>query len=90
MKLSLRTRLEQLATRLAELDHLLAAPETAADMDKFRADITRKRAAGSKPPTRGWRVERAIRNLEDTKGRTGLRGTLIRRALTVLRKIPRR
>ena len=37
MKLSLRTRLEQLATRLAELDHLLAAPETASDMDRFRA-----------------------------------------------------
>jgi len=37
MKLSLRTRLEQLATRLAELDHLLAAPETAGDMERFRA-----------------------------------------------------
>ena len=37
MKISLRTRLEQLATRLAELDHLLAAPETAADMERFRA-----------------------------------------------------
>ena len=37
MKLSLRTRLEQLATRLAELDHLLAAPETAGDRDRFRA-----------------------------------------------------
>ena len=37
MKISLRTRLEQLATRLAELDHLLAAPETARDMDRFRA-----------------------------------------------------
>jgi peptide chain release factor 1 len=37
LKLSLRTRLEQLATRLAELDHLLAAPETARDMERFRA-----------------------------------------------------
>jgi peptide chain release factor 1 len=37
VKLSLRTRLEQLATRLAELDHLLAAPETASDMERFRA-----------------------------------------------------
>ncbi len=37
MKLTLRTRLDQLATRLAELDHLLAAPETARDMDRFRA-----------------------------------------------------
>jgi peptide chain release factor 1 len=37
VKISLRTRLEQLATRLAELDHLLAAPETARDMDRFRA-----------------------------------------------------
>ncbi|MEO8484891.1 MAG: peptide chain release factor 1 [Betaproteobacteria bacterium] len=36
MKLSLRTRLEQLATRLAELDHLLAAPETASDRDRLR------------------------------------------------------
>jgi len=36
VKLSLRTRLEQLATRLAELDHLLAAPETAGDMDRYR------------------------------------------------------
>jgi len=37
MKLSLRTRLEQLATRLVELDHLLAAPETASDREKYRA-----------------------------------------------------
>ena len=37
MKLTLRTRLEQLAARLAELEHLLAAPETAGDMEKFRA-----------------------------------------------------
>ena len=37
MKLSLRTRLEGLVTRLAELDHTLAAPETANDMDRFRA-----------------------------------------------------
>ncbi|CAG0950145.1 Peptide chain release factor RF1 [Burkholderiales bacterium] len=37
MKLSLRTRLERLATRLAELDHLLAAPEIADDMDRYRA-----------------------------------------------------
>jgi peptide chain release factor 1 len=37
MKLTLRTRLEQLATRLAELDHLLAAPETAGDRDRYRA-----------------------------------------------------
>jgi peptide chain release factor 1 len=37
VKLSLRTRLEQLATRLAELEHLLAAPETASDMERFRA-----------------------------------------------------
>jgi len=37
VKITLRTRLEQLATRLAELDHLLAAPETAGDMERFRA-----------------------------------------------------
>jgi peptide chain release factor 1 len=37
MKSSLRLKLDQLAARLAELDHLLAAPETLADMDVFRA-----------------------------------------------------
>ena len=37
MKPSLRLKLEQLTARLAELDHVLAAPETAADRDSFRA-----------------------------------------------------
>jgi peptide chain release factor 1 len=37
LKLSLRTRLEGFVTRLAELDHTLAAPETTSDMDRFRA-----------------------------------------------------
>ncbi|MFO1281754.1 MAG: peptide chain release factor 1 [Burkholderiales bacterium] len=37
MKPSLRIRLEGLVTRLAELDHLLAAPETMADIERFRA-----------------------------------------------------
>jgi peptide chain release factor 1 len=37
MKPSLRLKLDQLAARLAELEHLLAAPETMADMDVFRA-----------------------------------------------------
>ena len=36
MKPSLRLKLDQLAARLAELDHLLAAPETMADMDRYR------------------------------------------------------
>src|SRR5688572_22059182 len=37
MKPSLRLKLEQLTARLAELEHLLAAPETARDMDRFRS-----------------------------------------------------
>jgi peptide chain release factor 1 len=37
LKPSLRLKLDQLAARLAELDHLLAAPEVLADMDRFRA-----------------------------------------------------
>jgi peptide chain release factor 1 len=36
VKPSLRLKLDQLAARLAELDHLLAAPETMADMDRYR------------------------------------------------------
>ncbi|MCL4760207.1 MAG: peptide chain release factor 1 [Burkholderiales bacterium] len=37
MKPSLRLKLDQLAARLAELDHLLAAPETTSEMERFRA-----------------------------------------------------
>jgi peptide chain release factor 1 len=37
VKPSLLLKLEQLAARLAELDHLLAAPESTADMERFRA-----------------------------------------------------
>jgi peptide chain release factor 1 len=37
MKPALRTKLDQLSARLAEIEHLLAAPETARDMDRFRA-----------------------------------------------------
>ena len=37
MKPSLRTKLEQLASRLDELDGLLGAPDATANMDKFRA-----------------------------------------------------
>ncbi len=37
MKPSLLLKLEQLAARLAELDHLLAAPESTADMERFRS-----------------------------------------------------
>lgn len=36
MKDSMRSRLEQLAQRLKEVDAILAEPETAQDMDKFR------------------------------------------------------
>jgi peptide chain release factor 1 len=36
MKTSLRTRLEQFDARLAEIDALLAAPETASDVDRLR------------------------------------------------------
>jgi peptide chain release factor 1 len=37
LKPSLLLKLEQLAARLAELDHLLAAPESTADMERFRS-----------------------------------------------------
>ncbi|KDC41628.1 peptide chain release factor 1 domain protein [Bordetella bronchiseptica GA96-01] len=43
MKPSMRSRLEQLAHRLIEVDALLAEPETAADMDRFRK-LSRERA----------------------------------------------
>src|SRR5262245_43749485 len=46
MKPSIATKLEQLASRLAEIDALLASPEATSNMDQFRkmtrehADIT--------------------------------------------------
>src|SRR5690606_1295139 len=43
MKSSVRDRLEQLAHRLIEVDALLAEPEIAGDMDRYRK-ITRERA----------------------------------------------
>ncbi|NYT59874.1 peptide chain release factor 1 [Alcaligenaceae bacterium] len=43
MKSSMRDRLEQLAHRLIEVDALLAEPEIAGDMDRYRK-ITRERA----------------------------------------------
>lgn len=43
MKASMRSRLEQLARRLAELDGLLALPEVGSDMDTFRK-LSRERA----------------------------------------------
>jgi len=43
MKASMRDRLEQLSRRLIEVDALLAEPETAADMERFRA-LSRERA----------------------------------------------
>ena len=43
MKLSLRTRLDQLSARLAELDALLAAEDATRDLDRFRA-LARERA----------------------------------------------
>ena len=36
MKDSMRGRLEQLARRLIEIDALLAEPDIASDMDRFR------------------------------------------------------
>lgn len=43
MKSSMRDRLEQLSRRLVEVDALLAEPDTAADMDRFRK-LSRERA----------------------------------------------
>ncbi|HCP77344.1 MAG TPA: peptide chain release factor 1, partial [Pusillimonas sp.] len=43
MKDSMRSRLEQLARRLIEIDALLAEPEIASDMDRFRK-LSRERA----------------------------------------------
>ncbi|MCD0502164.1 peptide chain release factor 1 [Bordetella petrii] len=43
MKSSMRSRLEQLSHRLIEVDALLAEPDTAADMDRFRK-LSRERA----------------------------------------------
>jgi len=43
MKSSMRSRLEQLAHRLIEVDALLADPDTASDMDRFRK-LSRERA----------------------------------------------
>lgn len=43
MKSSMRSRLEQLSQRLIEVDALLAQPETAADMERFRK-LSRERA----------------------------------------------
>lgn len=43
MKLSMRDRLEQFAHRLIEIDAMLAEPEIASDMDRYRK-LTRERA----------------------------------------------
>src|SRR3546814_12929482 len=43
MKSSMRSRLEQLSHRLIEVDALLAEPDTAADMERFRK-LSRERA----------------------------------------------
>jgi len=43
MKPSMRARLEQLSRRLIEVDAILAEPDTAADMDRYRK-LTRERA----------------------------------------------
>src|SRR3546814_13734972 len=43
MKSSVRNRLEQLARRLVEIDALLAEPQIAGDMDRFRK-LSRERA----------------------------------------------
>jgi peptide chain release factor 1 len=54
MKSSLRGRLERLAHRLAELDALLAEPDAASDMDRFRK-LTRERA-GIEPVAEAFKV----------------------------------
>jgi peptide chain release factor 1 len=43
MKLSVRTKLEQLAVRLSELDHLLGAEDATRDLDRYRS-MSRERA----------------------------------------------
>src|SRR5690606_41351516 len=43
MKNSMRSRLEQLAHRLIEIDAMLAEPEIASDMDRFRK-LSRERS----------------------------------------------
>jgi peptide chain release factor 1 len=43
LKLSLRTKLDQLSARLAELDALLASEEATRDMYRYRS-LTRERA----------------------------------------------
>jgi len=43
MKLSLRTKLDQLSSRLAELDGLLGSPDITSDMDRYRA-LTKEHA----------------------------------------------
>ena len=43
MKLSLRTKLDQLSARLAELDALLASEDATRDMDRYRS-LSRERA----------------------------------------------
>src|SRR3954467_11394445 len=43
MKSSLRHKLDQLASRLAELDGLLGAPDITRDMDRYRA-LTKEHA----------------------------------------------
>ena len=43
MKLSLRSKLESLAHRVAELDAVLSSPDAVRDLDRYRA-LTRERA----------------------------------------------
>ena len=43
MKSSMRSRLEHLCHRLIEVDAMLAEPDTASDMDRFRK-LSRERA----------------------------------------------
>ncbi|MDX3907447.1 MAG: peptide chain release factor 1 [Pigmentiphaga sp.] len=64
MKASMRSRLEQLTRRLAELDALLAAPETAGDMDTFRK-LSRERSE-IEPVANGFRQYVATETDMDT------------------------
>ncbi|HET6801492.1 MAG TPA: PCRF domain-containing protein, partial [Casimicrobiaceae bacterium] len=62
MKSSLRTRLDQLSARLAEVDALLASEEATRDMERYRS-LTRERAEIDPVVTRFSEFERAEADL---------------------------
>ena len=60
MKSSMRSRLEHLCHRLIEVDAMLAEPDTASDMDRFRK-LARARRAGARG--RGLQCSRSEEDL---------------------------